>query len=189
MKKTIIIFLLLYFIWFVSQVYAASVIIMWAWAWQTIKVFSSMSDLNSNTNPLQSLTTWSNNSVLYSYTANSTSKVYIKAELNSTIDSWWVSEYTLVSWDDNILSLWVWWTLSQLVGEIDSIKGPWFVFWIHSLSSTSTWWISSSDKNDIANLVRQKVESSWSLLSRVYDRTLNILTRIFSIKWDTQKIN
>ena len=188
--KKIITFIFLY-IFLLSLTFAndSSVTIIASWNGQTIKIYSSLSDLNSNINPITTLTANSNLEAVYNYNSDTNTTVYVKSELSSSIDEWWISEYILVSWTDNIISLWVWWELSSIIGELNDIKWYWFISWVHSLSSTSSWSISWTDKNDIANLVKEKIEESGSLLSQIFDKIKEIITRIFSIKSDTQKIN
>ena len=183
------ILLIMILCFFTSTTYAndASVTIIASGSWQVIKVFSSISDLNTGTNPITTLIADDNGEAIYYYNTDTQTKVYIKAELSDTIDEWGTSEY-LLNPGSNSISLWIWWSLSSLVSELDEIKWSWFIVWVHSLSSHSEWAISASDKNDIANLVREKLESAGSLLDQIWSQVVEILTRVFSIKWDTLKI-
>jgi len=183
-------FIILMTINIITYTYAndASVRIVASWSGQVIKAFSSISNLNSNTSPIATLVADQNFETVYNYTTNTSTKIYFKAEISALIEEWGTSEYTLVSWTDNILSLWVWWELSSLVNQLNEIKWDWFVSDFHSLSKSWSWWISSVDKTDIANLVKTKLEESWSLLSQIINLVQEAISRLISIKWDTQKL-
>lgn len=157
---------------------------------QTVQIFSSLSDLNNNNTPLTTLITNASSEVEYNYVSSTNTTIYLKALLDATHDEWGLAWYVLQPWLDHITYLWVWWSLSELISGIDEIKWDNFLLDVHSLSSSySSWWVSQIDKNDIADRSRDRVEEWWGLLDQILQFILEIITRIFSIKSDTQKIN
>jgi hypothetical protein len=115
--------------------------------------------------------------------------LYMKALLDVTHDEGWLASYVLQPWMDHILYLGVGWNLAELVSGIDDIKWTNYLIDVHSLSSSfSSGWVSQIDKNDIADKARDRIEESNSLLDQILDLIVEIFTRIFSIKSDTQKI-
>ena len=188
MKNKFFISVLVFFCISLQIWHAASLRIVASGENQVVKIFSSLADFNSNSNPISTLITDVNFEATYSYTTNTNQTVYILSEIDATIDEWWSSEYVLADGDENILSLWVWWDLSLLVNGLDEIKWEGFVTELHALALTWSGWISVADKSDIAARTRIELESNWGLLFQILDKIWEILSRVFSIKWDTQKI-
>ena len=170
----------------------SSVSISTSYPWQLVKFFSSISDLNSNTNPISNLVSNSSNELIYRYNSNTWSNIYIKTELSNSIWKWAMKKYELVSWINNILNMSTWWDFNYLNLQLRQIKWIWFDSWVHSLKesySSGTLSLNQTDKDSIATITKSKIEEwSW-LLQRIYDLLEEILTRIISIKSDTQGIN
>jgi len=165
----------------------ASVTLFSSFEGQTIRAFSSLSDLDNNTSPIFTTVTDTNLESIYNYNTDTNTTLYFKAEISSTHPTWGISSYILQSGTDNVLYLWVGWSLWSVISGIEDIKWPGFITDTHSLAS-QTWALSSADKNDIADRTRDRIVSPGGILDQIFDLVSEIFTRIFSIKSDTQKI-
>jgi len=170
-----------------SVAYWAKVKLITSFPNQTITAYSSISDLDADIAPIFTTTTDSNFESEYTYATNTNITLYFKSELWPGIDQWWISAYTLQSGEENVLYLWVWGSFWSVITAIEEIKWSGFITDTHSLSS-QTGSLSVSDKNDIADKARDQIELSSWMLQDVLDFVSEVLTRIFSIKSDTQKI-
>lgn len=156
---------------------------------QNVRIYNSLSDMNTNSSPIATLTSWIDSKIVYRYNSWPWS-IFIKAFVEPGIDKWSMKSYVLNPWNDNVLDMWSWWDFTSVELILRQIKWTGFSSATHSLKAsynTGTV-VTESDKNDIAARVKLKVEEDWGLLKSVYDILLEILTRVVSIKQDTQTL-
>lgn len=182
--------------WFIDIIYSdmnsnSSVLITTPFPWQIVKVFSNLSNLNSNTNPISTLVSNASKNLIYRYNSW-TWAIYFKTDISSTIPKWSMKKYTLASWVDNSLNLSSWWDFNYVNAQLNQIKWFWFDSNLHSLKSSynsGSLTLSQLDKDSIASITKSKIEEPSWLLQKIHDILLDILTRVISVKWDTQNIN
>lgn len=159
-------------------------------AGQTVKVYPTLNDLNNSTNEITTLVSDVNSKVTYKYNANPGNHVYIKTELGAGISKWSMKKYEIVFWG-NTMDMSSWWDFSYVNLQLRQIKGFNYNPNIHSLRasySTGTLLVTVTDKQDIANLTKTRLEENWGLLQKVYDLLIDIRNRLISIKTDTQQL-
>lgn len=156
---------------------------------QTIKVYSSLADMNSDSSPISTFTSWTDSQAVYRYNSWA-STIYIKAFIDNLVDKWSMRSYVLNSWNNNFLDMGSGWDFTFVEVVLNQIKGTWFVSAQHSLKASFKTGavITESDKNDIASRVKIKVEEDGWLLKAIYDLLVELRTRIVSIKEDTQAL-
>jgi hypothetical protein len=160
------------------------------WVGQTVKVYSSLNDLNNSTWEIATLVSDVNSKVIYKYNANPGNYVYIKSELGAGITKWSMKKYE-ITYGWNTLDISSGWDFSYINLQLRQIK--WFNYNpnVHSLISsysTGTLVVTETDKQDIANITKTRIEENGWLLQQLYDLLIDIRNRIISIKNDTQQI-
>lgn len=157
---------------------------------QTVKVYNNLSDLNNSTGEIATLVSDINSKVAYKYNANPGNHVYIKTELGAGITKGSMKKYEIVyGW--NAMDMSSGWDFSYVNLQLRQIK--WFNYDpnIHSLRasySTGSLVLTNTDKQDIADITKVRIEENGWLLQRLYDLLIDIRNRIISIKSDTQQI-
>ena len=160
-------------------------------AQQTVKVYPSISDLNADTNILLTLVSDSQKQAIYRYNASLWINVYIKTELSDSIWQGSMKRYELVSGTQNTLDVSSGGDFNYIDSQLNQIKWTWFDASVHSLKSSYSSWVltlTEEDKDSIADITKWKIEESSWLLRQIYDLLSEIIDRLSSIKWDTQKI-
>jgi len=158
---------------------------------QTLRIYNSIANLNTNTSPIATLTSGPDNKTVYRYNSNPGNSIYIKAFAGASVEKGSMASYELVWWNDNILDMWSGGDFTFIEIILRQIKWFWFDSSLHSLQAwTSTWavTITEVDKEDIVDKVELRIEESGWLMNSILNLLIDIRDRIISIKTDTQKI-